>query len=506
MKQQETDVRVARWDAKLRADALLVPVLVSKGKAVVSGLKALPRGIAKQIDEIAGRYHGAKQPGAIDDLILPAKAPFGRIAVVCLGEKKPVKRNDVRNAAGLAASWCVRHHVRKAAVAVDALTDIGGREAAALWVEGAVLASFRFLSLRSRPPDDSEGATNAPTSLCFATASARSTQLAADVARARVLAEAANLARSISHEPPNVINPITLANRARQLARRYGLRCRILDERQMKARKMGALLAVAGGSANRPRMIILEHVGGRPKAKPVLLVGKAVTLDTGGYSLKPAASIPEMKYDKCGGLAVLGALVAAARLRLPRRIVGIIGAVENMISGEAYRPGDIVRAANGKTIEVHSTDAEGRLVLADCLTYGEKTYRPAAMIDIATLTGACKVALGEACAAVLSADDSMATGLIEAGERTGERLWRMPLWQEYREQISGTDGDLKNTGGPSGGCMTAAMFLNEFVGEKTPWAHLDIAGVAYIAKQTPICPIGATGFGVRLLVDYIQHA
>jgi leucyl aminopeptidase len=279
----------------------------------------------------------------------------------------------------------------------------------------------------------------------------------------------------------------------------------VIDDRRLKAMKMGAMLAVGGGSASKPRMIILEHRGSQRSGKPIVLVGKAVTLDSGGYSLKPAASIPEMKYDKCGGMAVLGVMIAAATMKIRRRVIGVIGAVENMISGEAYRPGDIVRAANGKTIEILSTDAEGRLVLADCLYYAEKTFDPAVLIDIATLTGACKVSLGETCAAVLSNNDEVAAALVESGERTNERLWRMPLWAEYREPMVGTDSDLKNTGGPNGGTMTAAMFLKEFVGDKTAWAHLDIAGVANIAKQTPICPIGATGFGVRLLVDYIER-
>jgi len=211
-----------------------------------------------------------------------------------------------------------------------------------------------------------------------------------------------------------------------------------------------------------------------------------------------------MKYDKCGGMAVIGALVAAARLKIKQRVVGIIGAAENMISDRAYRPGDIVRAANGKTIEVLNTDAEGRMVLADCLHYAERTYKPAAMIDLATLTGACEIALGGACAAILSNNDKLTNALIDSGEQTGERLWRLPLWEAYREQIAGTDGDIKNTGGRGGGAITAAMFLKEFVDKKTPWAHLDIAGTATVTKATPICPIGATGFGVRLLMDFIR--
>jgi len=269
---------------------------------------------------------------------------------------------------------------------------------------------------------------------------------------------------------------------------------------------MGAITAVGQGSASKPRMIIFEHPGSRPKSKPIVLVGKALTMDTGGYCIKPGASIPDMKYDKQGGMTVIGVMVAAARLKLKQRIVGIVGAAENMISGDAYLPGDIIRAYNGKTIEVINTDAEGRLVLADCLHYGEKTYSPAAMIDLATLTGACVIALGSACGGLMGTDDKLADALIESGERTDERLWRLPMLPEYREQITGTDGDLKNVGGREAGTITAGMFLKEFVSDKTPWAHLDIAGVASITKAVPTCPVGATGFGVRLLIDYIQRS
>lgn len=502
MKQPGLVVRVTKLDDRLRTDALLVPVLVRNGKIEIPAIHGLPAQVKRRLDEIANRYHGSKQAGAIDDQIMPPGSPIGRIAVVCLGEDRPAKRADVRNAAGLAMDWSIRHRLGVVAVATEALTAAADDEAVGMWVEGAVLGSFRYVELKSKPPENGESRL----SMLLLAAGSRGTRgLAAEAERARRIAETVNLVRNIGHEPPNVINPITLAQLTRRLAARHGLRCRIFDDRQLRAMKMGAMLAVGGGSVSKPRMIVLEYPGRRPKARPVVLVGKAVTLDTGGYTLKPGANIPEMKYDKSGGLAVLGALIAAARLKIRRRVIGVIGAVENMISGEAYRPGDIVRAANGKTIEITSTDAEGRLVLADCLHYAEKTYRPEAMIDVATLTGACRVALGEVCAAVLSKDDALAAALIEAGEQTNERLWRMPLWPEYRELMVGADADLKNSAGPNGGCSTAAVFLNEFVGDKTTWAHLDIAGVAYISKAGPICPIGGTGFGVRLLVDYLSR-
>jgi leucyl aminopeptidase len=489
------------WKKASRADALLVPVTVRAGRAEQPILADLPNDVRPAVASLVRRYRAGKAIGSVDDQILPAGSRWGCLALVSLGEKSPPMAASVRQAAGQAASWCARHQSPRIAVAMDVLTRLAGDGAAAAWTEGAVLGSFRYEERRSRPPEDA----GVPlVRMAMLTAAPRRNSSDA-VRRARDVAECVNLARWLGHEPPNIINPVTLADWTRRAARRYGLSCRILDERQLRARRMGALLAVGGGSATRPRVIVLEHAGAGRSARPLVLVGKAVTLDTGGYSIKPGASIPEMKYDKCGGVAVIATLIAAARLKLPRRIVGVIGAAENMISGEAYRPGDIVRSASGRTIEIVDTDAEGRLILADCLHYAEQTFRPAAMVDLATLTGACTVALGEACAGLMSTSDALARELLEAGERTGELLWRLPLLPAYREQLASTEADIKNVGGRPAGAITAAMFLKEFVGERTPWAHLDIAGVAATTKPLATCPVGATGFGVRLLIDYIQR-
>ncbi len=499
----KTKLAVQPIDSRLRADVLFLPVVVKKGKIdtrpfKLSGLGSVAR---TRVNELLKNHHGLGKTGTIDDQIVPAGSPIGRVALLCLGEEQPTCAQDVRHAAGAARVWCNQRHIGRAAILVDALRMAGDPNAAAAIVEGFELAGFRYTPLRSKT---SENGSKPLTHLILATTATGSRHLATAARDTHILAETVNLTRFLGHEPPNLINPVTLAARCRSLARQYKLRCRVIDDKQMRAKKMGAILAVGEGSASKPRIIVLEHPGTRRAAPPIVLVGKAVTLDTGGYSIKPAASIPDMKYDKCGGMAVIGALVAAARLKIKQRVVGIIGAAENMISDRAYRPGDIVRAANGKTIEVLNTDAEGRMVLADCLHYAERTYRPAAMIDLATLTGACEIALGGACAAILSNNDKLTNALIDSGEQTGERLWRLPLWEAYREQIAGTDGDIKNTGGRGGGAITAAMFLKEFVDKKTPWAHLDIAGTATVTKATPICPIGATGFGVRLLMDFIR--
>lgn len=502
MKQSDVAVRVRKLDAKLKADVLVVPVRVIKGKIEKPDTSGFAAVVRDRLAELIARYHGGGSAGSIDDQILPTNAPFSRIVVVSLGDATPAKLHDIRNAAGGFAAWCAKHKVTRAAVAADQLRAIGEDAGIPAWVEGTVLGAYRFVALRSKPTDNGEGSLS---QIILATAKPPSKAIVADAANAARLCEAVNLARTLGHTPPNIINPVTLARRCQALARQYKLRCRVIDDRQMRAKKMGAILAVGGGSATKPRIIILEYPGARPKSKPITLVGKALTMDTGGYSIKPAASIPDMKYDKCGGMAVIGTLIAASALKLKQRVIGVIGAAENMISDEAYRPGDIIRAYNGKTIEVLNTDAEGRLVLADCLHYAEKTFDPLAIIDLATLTGAINVALSDICAGLMSNDDHLAAALVESGQRTHERLWRLPTWPEYREMIVGTDGDIKNIGGSGGGSITAAMFLKEFVGEKRPWAHLDIAAVANISKATPICPVGGTGFGIRLLIDYIRR-
>lgn len=496
-------LRFARLDRALRGDVLVVPIVIRQGKVVRPPTEGLPRELAEHAVSLAARHHGAKQPGSMDDVILPRKLPFARLAFVGLGEERPIKMTDVRTAAAAAAEWAARHRAAKIVLDSAVLEQLAGSDSVAAWVEGAVLSSFRFYEHRSQLQDDSRPPASTLVLAAPRGMTARTRRAAQESA---VVAECVNLARALGHEPPNVINPVTMARRAQQLARRHKLRCRVLDERQLKARRMGAFLAVGGGSATPPRMIVLEHRPSRAKGRPIVLVGKAITHDTGGYSIKPTASMVEMKYDKCGGVAVLGAMVAAARLKLPRHVIGVIGAADNAISGEAYRPGDIVRSMSGKTIEVLDTDAEGRMVLADCLHYAEKTYSPAAMIDLATLTGSCTVALGDACAGLFSTKDALADALLKSGELTGDRLWRMPLWPVYREQIAGADADLKNVGGRLAGAITAAMFLKEFVSDQTPWAHLDIAGVASTTRQTPLCPAGATGFGVRLLVDYLRRS
>jgi leucyl aminopeptidase len=265
---------------------------------------------------------------------------------------------------------------------------------------------------------------------------------------------------------------------------------------------MNALLSVASGSCQPPKFIILEYRGGRKGRAPVALVGKGLTFDSGGISIKPSEKMDEMKSDMAGGAAVIGAIMAAHDLHLPVNVVGLIPATENLPGGKAYKPGDIIKSLSGLTIEVLNTDAEGRLILADALTYAGK-FHPAAIIDIATLTGACIIALGDNVIALLGTDEKLKASLKAAAETTGERVWELPFWEEYHELIKSEVADYKNAGGRAGGTITAAAFLSKFVGP-WPWVHLDIAGPAWLAKDKAYIPKGASGVGVRLFVRYLR--
>jgi leucyl aminopeptidase len=375
--------------------------------------------------------------------------------------------------------------------------------AARALAEGAVLASYRSDARRTQRED------RKPPVAHVTLLAERASDLAAAREAAEVgvvLAESQNVARRLSNEPPNVLTPEALAREARKLAAELGLGCRVLDVAEMRRRKMGALLGVGQGSAHPPRLVVLEHRPRRGRTRPTIcVVGKGITFDSGGISIKPAGGMHEMKHDMSGAAAVVGLLRAAALLELPLHLVGVLAAAENMPGGDAYRPGDILGSASGLSIEIQNTDAEGRLVLADALHYARTQYEPAAMIDLATLTGACVVALGSWTSGLFGNHEGLVEAVRRAGEATGERAWPMPLWDEHRDEMRSQVADLKNVSGSrDAGSSTAAAFLSKFVGD-TPWVHLDIAGTAYTSKPGPYQPYGATGVGVRLLAQLLQE-
>jgi leucyl aminopeptidase len=329
---------------------------------------------------------------------------------------------------------------------------------------------------------------------------------AAAASRGAVLGDSVNLARRLVNEPPSEIYPESFAAQSKAVAESSGLAIEIWDQKRLEAERCGSLLAVAKGSSREPRLVILKHSGGPPGAAPLALVGKGVTFDSGGLSIKPTDGMKTMKCDMAGAAAVLGAMQAIARLKLPVNVIGLCGLVENMLSGDSYKLGDVLHARSGKTIEVLNTDAEGRLVLADVLDVALQ-HQPAKIVDLATLTGACVVALGNDVAGLMTNHQEWADAVKSAGDAVGEPLWQLPMFAEFGEQIRSEVADIKNVGeGRWGGAITAAKFLEEFVGGK-PWVHLDIAGPAFLESSKPWLDAGGTGFGVRTLVELAKaHA
>jgi len=435
-----------------------------------------------------------KLPAGITDLELSLKPGSrfylheSRLLCVGLGEKAKVSADTFRQAAGAAALTLKKAGRTRLCVHME---DWAGFAGAA--IEGIVLADFRsedFKPLRIPALD----------SVTLVTGSRNMAAARAAASRAQTIATATNLIRGIANRPGNVVYPATLAEEACWHAKKVGLRSTVLDEKKLSAQKFGGLMSVGGGSARPPRLIILEHRGGPRTQAPLALVGKAVTFDSGGISIKPAADMEKMIWDKCGGAAVLGAMLAIAKLGVKRNVIGLIPAAENMPGASAYRPGDIVTCYDGKHVEIINTDAEGRMILADAIGFARKVHRAAAIVDVATLTGACGVALGEAAAGLWSSDDRLRDELLLASKDCGERLWPMPLFPEYEDAIRSEVALVKNSGGRMAGACTAAAFLRTFA-EKTPWAHLDIAYTAFRDKDNSCMARGATGFAVRTLVE-----
>jgi leucyl aminopeptidase len=369
-------------------------------------------------------------------------------------------------------------------------------------VEGALLATYRYDKYRTRNADEKF----IPTEFQLVCGlPARIQALTRGAALARTTCEGVFLARDLANAPGNEMYPEALARVARRVGRRCGVKVKVLEERRISTLGMGGLIGVAQGSARPPRFIIMEYAPrkARNQAKTLVLVGKGVTFDSGGISIKPAANMAEMKMDMSGAAAVIGTLQAASRLHLPVRIVGLLPVTENLPGGRALKPGDILKHLNGMTSEIDNTDAEGRLILADALVYAAR-YSPDLVIDLATLTGAVVVALGHVTTGMLGNAEQAMMQLEEAGQRTYERVWQLPLYAEYERLIKSDVADVKNTGGRWAGAITGAMFLKQFTGTY-PWVHLDIAGTAIMEEATEYIPKGGSGVGVRLLLDFLQH-
>jgi leucyl aminopeptidase len=482
------------------------------------------QGPAAAVDEamagvIARLRDSGEITGAADELTLVhtfGKIEPERVAVVGLGARKHFNLERVRRASAISCRALRKAGAKRIGLALAwAESGVNLAQAARAATEGALLGLYRFDRYKSAATreggadDEVAGVDGAGAETSKRTAKeldsitilgrGREPALRAAVTRGQILAEATNFARDLGNEPANVLTPTEFAERARRMAEEVGLDCEIFGPERMRELKMGALLGVAQGSAEEPRFIILRYRGGARDEPGLALAGKGITFDTGGISIKPAADMDAMKMDMCGGAAVVGAMMAIARLKPAVNVTGLVPATENMPGGKAYRPGDILRAANGKTIEIVNTDAEGRLVLADALSYAiEHKYSP--IVDIATLTGAIVISLGHLRAGLFSNDEALVRQIQASAESAGERVWPMPMDAEYGAMIKSEIADVKQTGGRAGGAISAAKVLSNFV-DNTPWAHLDIAGVNARDKREPDGDKGATGFGVRLFVE-----
>jgi len=503
------------------AACLVIGVFQGKKPTLSPTGAALDRAAKKTLSAALGRGGLSGQLGGAQMLYHPPGLKAARVLLVGLGPKPATKRGrdnsaspnlNLRRAANLAAKFLDERGITSAAVCLLDGDGDGGdlRRGARDIAEGMADALYRF--------DQTKSGESKPRKFKRAQLLCARAQLAAvkrGLREGQAVADGVNRARDYANLPGNLCTPSFLADEAVQLGKAHGIGVTVLDEAAMEKLKMGALLSVSRGSREEAKLIVMEYRGagdgktggdgdgksgdntGDKKPGPVVLVGKGLTFDAGGISLKPAAAMDEMKFDMCGGAAVFGALQAAAELALPLDIIGLVPCSENLPDGAANKPGDIVTSMAGTTIEILNTDAEGRLILCDALTYAER-FQPSAVVDIATLTGACAVALGAPASGLFSDSDALADALLAAGEASGDRAWRLPVWDDYAKQLKSNFADLANIGGRYAGAVTAACFLKHFTA-KFDWAHLDIAGSAWKSGAAK----GATGRPVPLLVEFL---
>ena len=477
----------------------LAPVTRATDEALGGALSRLVAAgdFTGKLDQLAVLYAQEGQLKAPRVLV----AGLGKPAEFTADRARQVSATAARKARDLGARTLATRGIPTGELHGAGAGILSPRQAAQAVVEGSLLGLYRFQRLKSTSHD--ENGRDLERLVLVEPDEGKLDEARDGAQRGRILAESAILARDLATEPANHLPPRALAETAQRVAAATGLRCEVLEPAQIAELGMGALMGVAQGSDEPARFIILEHAPpGTADQPPLVLCGKAVTFDSGGISLKPGENMWQMKDDMAGGAAVIGALRALALMRVPRRTIGLIPATENMPSGRAIRPGDVLRVMDGQTIEIISTDAEGRLVLADALAYGHR-YQPVAMVDIATLTGAVSVALGTSVAGIMGNDQDVLGRLKRAGEATGEKVWELPLWDdEYKRLIKSDIADMKNSGGRTGGAIAGGMLLKQFA-KQVPWAHVDVGHASWADSDLPYKPKGATGFGVRLLAEFV---
>jgi leucyl aminopeptidase len=485
----------------------LIVGLFSDKKTVPGGLKEFDKRFSGSISGLirAGDFEG--ETGETYMITLPPGLPIRRAILTGLGSSSDFALENYRKS--VAAAFRVAGKFGGKTAVYFNTNGIDKAKTADLisaGIEGALLGLYRFERFKmGKPPGTGFAADRkkAIKSITLLMPDQKNPREFNDIIeQSRTICDAVYFGRDIINLPGNEFTTESFGREALKIARNPKVRAEIIREKRLKELGMNGLLSVGRGSNSKPLMVILEYKGGSKNRAPLVLVGKGITFDSGGISIKPAAKMEEMKQDMAGGGAVLAAFRAAVKLELPINLTAIIPAAENMPSGNSYRPGDIIKTHSGITVEVINTDAEGRIILADALSYSRK-FKPAAVIDVATLTGTAKIALGTIGCAVLSPDDELVSRIHKASEKTGEKVWRMPLWQEFGKQIESDMADIKNSGGKEGGTCIAAIFLSKFT-MGLRWAHIDIANVDYAYSETEITRKGATGFGIRLLIDIIR--
>ncbi|HOJ51345.1 MAG TPA: leucyl aminopeptidase [Syntrophales bacterium] len=480
---------------QLKADAFIVPCVQEK-----RCLTAFADEITAEVyEQLWGDFEGKLFETRV--FYTGGKYPFRKIIFVGLGKEAEIDAEKIRGA--FSRAFQLARSLRVKTAVVDFSHDFKNLDFLKVGVsavEGAILGQYRFLPYKTEK-DANLG--DVEEIIVAEPKRERAKALKARLDETQIICESVFFARDLISTPANDMTPTVLAKKAKAVAKdSKNVSCRVLGRKEIEKLGMNAFLGVAKGSHEPPCFIILEYWGAKKSTPPVVFVGKGLTFDSGGISLKPAEKMEEMKSDMSGAAAVIGTIKAVAALRWPVNCVGLIAATENLPGGSALKPGDVLKSHSGKTIEVINTDAEGRLTLADALSYATK-YKPAAIVDIATLTGACIVALGEGLIGLMGNHEELKKQIKAAAEETGEYVWELPLWEPYEEQIKSDIADVKNTGGRPAGTITAALFLRKFVGDY-PWAHLDIAGCAWQNKDRPYIPKGAAGIGVRLLVQFLK--
>lgn len=496
------NIHVKSGEATTATTDVLVCLEYEQEKTLSKPIRPIDQKLGGLLSQLRKTGEFSGKPNNTVLLHIDGKLPAKRVLLVGLGSRETVNLERIRQAMGTAVKRARSIKAKGMACLVPEVPKAAGqiKAVAQAMVEGVILGEYRFTEYCT-----DRGNNHSTVQSCTIFASSSLPDIKEGANRGRILGEATCFVRDLCNHPANVMTPSRVVTEAKKIARESKIQLKVLDRRQQEKLGMGGLLGVSRGSIEPPQFIILEYAGGPRTQKPIVFVGKTVTFDSGGISLKPSENMEQMKADMTGGAEVLAAIRAASRLKLPVNVIGLLPVTENMPGGRATKPGDILTMLSGKTVEVQNTDAEGRLILADGLAYATR-LKPACVIDVATLTGAAIVALGQFAIGMLGNDDQLKAELRKAGDYAGERVWEMPLWEEYFEQLKSDVADMRNIGGRGAGMITAGMFLSKFVGDY-PWVHLDIASTDWSSGERPYIPKGPTGTGTRLLIQFLlNHA